>query len=1628
MKLRSRNLIINRALAMDVDASASSPEKSVRGEGTCTDQVNPASGSFLNEYVPVNVSEAFSSQYNMLKEHIDKRFDSTITHLSYEYAEKLKELKTDITKCFVDFQRDIKIHMDFRDAELKKIVQEKFSESRAVKNNEKNFAVRMGSFDEALSTHHSDQVLIDIEPANIMEQAGTNEITNNNVIQIAKTSHSAFPEKGARTDVSTPLKPFSLPRITDSPDYFKSVSSISASNANMVQSSLAPCALLSSNMLNNIPVLTVAPAHSSLAVCSSIVQSPGPKPLRIIKPKLTTEEFISTDFDAEIEDSVGPAVGDDLFLPGRPRVRTRGGLLRGDRSSGSVLPCRDTGNSSIHESESNRGGRRGRKAKRFPVIRRQSERLKKLDSESPQKESLQDIMGNAPLEEFFWGSNSEGRSEQPKTPEKPTLCRERNSKTKSNKVARPSENPSNIDRVCIRKSENNSKSNLSDTETAEPLNAHCKTRSADKFSKNEVKVGQVVVSSNNESKTDEIPKETPRNLPMLSKKGLSLSSPRKKNHIRTLDFTTPMKSLPPRKASTSPKAVSQAKLAQMRSLRRGNLFKTPVKKPKQSWDADLRAFVDPDLPSASGTNKKGPQPKNSGHPHKFLSSSKRFSLKKTSKKTKMKHSLKTKRVTPTVSPIKNEDDPDKICKSHLKESQSSDKSLDNQFTTSEPPSKKKISSKTPKKSTAIVESLKTTPDGSGSLITSDKDCVMSELELPSKTTDELVKQIEKDVLEAISENDGNMDPEDDAIMSDHSNDRSSDLKQVDHAEQTVSVTSEEQFSVSLNKSNNNRDMFLVPTVVRGKIINKTPAKLDNASLLASNMMTPVTKILTEQKSLLENVQFLTPGFLPTPESSGSKAADVRRAGTPSPNLISTQNSDELSRDNSDDSSTGIIECPVRIEEALAAEECVVTPVTKNSSSGKSPISNKNLLKNEQPLRKNTGSNLTPKIIIKGKKPIKKKSYEELIIDQCLKNVEKDLFGAEIKNSSKKCKTDRGVGNKKKIDEKKIELKNNKVNKTNKSASSSKNNASEKAHVDIKLPTFNEMMSRLDKMNKISSDSSTDSSDSEIMLNYTDALTKNIESSRINKSIPLTTFPNGKTRFQNLKESNEAKSGGMLCGKNDAKFFEGTLTKSVISTTSPSIKEEVKDFSYLLHRGSNLEELMFDYFDEGKNGDRSVRPSATLCLFEFPFPDKVRGIQDYKKAPKTKDPEIVSKRGTKEKVVSKNQHSHKSDRPEFIGSPKRDKKSEERKYLTSDEKHRRFSRQVHSKSREYTYSISKTHLSSHRSRYNNRGFTPSFRYRRRSRENSVHSRYKRERAEEYRRRSEKEKGRGERRSDSSETRYLGSRVRTENKRERERARSSERRVSKVKPGRSPSEDQRDLEKKTKDRKSAGHFRRDEAHSRRKEREDSRPSDPRLSLKSRELGCPKPLAESTPYDSKKNENNVLRESSNISLTRSSYYEADSRKSLLIDTSVASDAPQCKHGGSLNLTPLKNKASLTAQPEEGEIEDDENSVVGSLKDGHISERGIAFETTTFSLDPSPQSPPRDPRLSSKLYLVAKKQLELPIPGSKSHKRKIEDLEEGEITDESSCSYKLSTSRFELKRHKLSDITERSDQSCSE
>ncbi|KAF6206928.1 hypothetical protein GE061_018164 [Apolygus lucorum] len=99
------------------------------------------------------------------------------------------------------------------------------------------------------------------------------------------------------------------------------------------------------------------------------------------------------------------------------------------------------------------------------------------------------------------------------------------------------------------------------------------------------------------------------------RKRLSLSTPRKGSHVRTLEFKTPPKgSSMPRKSASSPKNKVPGRLPQMhkmlQSVKKSELFKSPPKKKEaKSWDADLRAVVSnpcEDVPTSVGLRRKEP--------------------------------------------------------------------------------------------------------------------------------------------------------------------------------------------------------------------------------------------------------------------------------------------------------------------------------------------------------------------------------------------------------------------------------------------------------------------------------------------------------------------------------------------------------------------------------------------------------------------------------------------------------------------------------------------------------------------------------------------------------------------------------------------------------------------------------------------------------------------------------------------------------------------------------------------------------------------------------------------------------------------------------------------------------------
>uniref|UniRef100_A0A0A9VQD9 Uncharacterized protein n=1 Tax=Lygus hesperus TaxID=30085 RepID=A0A0A9VQD9_LYGHE len=101
------------------------------------------------------------------------------------------------------------------------------------------------------------------------------------------------------------------------------------------------------------------------------------------------------------------------------------------------------------------------------------------------------------------------------------------------------------------------------------------------------------------------------------RKRLSLSTPRKGSHVRTLEFKTPPKgSSMPRKSASSPKNKAPDRLPQMhkmlQSVKKSELFKSPPKKKDgKSWDADLRAVVSnpcEDIPTSVGLKRKEPVP------------------------------------------------------------------------------------------------------------------------------------------------------------------------------------------------------------------------------------------------------------------------------------------------------------------------------------------------------------------------------------------------------------------------------------------------------------------------------------------------------------------------------------------------------------------------------------------------------------------------------------------------------------------------------------------------------------------------------------------------------------------------------------------------------------------------------------------------------------------------------------------------------------------------------------------------------------------------------------------------------------------------------------------------------------
>ncbi|XP_024081353.1 uncharacterized protein LOC112126466 [Cimex lectularius] len=116
------------------------------------------------------------------------------------------------------------------------------------------------------------------------------------------------------------------------------------------------------------------------------------------------------------------------------------------------------------------------------------------------------------------------------------------------------------------------------------------------------------------------------------KERLSLSSPRRGSHVRTLEFNTPPKGINTRKANTSPKnSAKNRNVTQrlLRNFRRGGLFNSPsptkshehvqntesqsqcqveqTVKPKKpnAWDSDLRVYTEnEDIPTSVGLQRK----------------------------------------------------------------------------------------------------------------------------------------------------------------------------------------------------------------------------------------------------------------------------------------------------------------------------------------------------------------------------------------------------------------------------------------------------------------------------------------------------------------------------------------------------------------------------------------------------------------------------------------------------------------------------------------------------------------------------------------------------------------------------------------------------------------------------------------------------------------------------------------------------------------------------------------------------------------------------------------------------------------------------------------------------------------
>ncbi|KAL1132530.1 hypothetical protein AAG570_010485 [Ranatra chinensis] len=444
-------------------------------------------------------------------------------------------------------------------------------------------------------------------------------------------------------------------------------------------------------------------------------------------------------------------------------------------------------------------------------------------------------------------------------------------------------------------------------------------------------------------------KNTPKQVRVISaqkRKRLSLSTPRRGSHVRTLDFRTPIKKGAGhvRRANTSPKKVSQSKLAQfqksIRKVCRGSLFNSPnqgEQSKAKPWDADLRFNIGEttDIPSSVG-------------------------LKRKSEEEPVSKVEKSKEDSPP------EKTPEKPNNSGSNLGLDPEVSIDRLATSDE-----------------IVKHIrKEVLD------------VIGEEDLTLTLSPDKFKQHEKSVHDKSDEMPTVILVDENPHTHESSPSPEKQIKKPTPAKDTNEATSE--FT---------KDTQSMPSLAKTPAKLDFAGVLPKSQV----PMTPLSRIISEQTNILDGKKLLTPGFPPTPQNTGPpEKVSPQALTTPSPPpqaLIKTPPEPARVKPAAENTVQEPKSEQSKSEIKTAKEPAKKSPSNLNKSK-KVPKENKSLspknLKNNSTLKKSLGNkgsiSRAKKTNTKG---TKKDNYfeDEHFIIQCLQSAKEELFGASDSSSS-----------------------------------------------------------------------------------------------------------------------------------------------------------------------------------------------------------------------------------------------------------------------------------------------------------------------------------------------------------------------------------------------------------------------------------------------------------------------------------------------------------------------------------------------------------------------------------------------------------------------------------------------------